>query len=80
MPQSSRFTRGFLVVTPGLTIKDRLRVLQARRRGEHTPLARLDITGAPSGRSRQRTAASGQRTEDTHSFDTSDERESGSGQ
>lgn len=27
-PQSSRFTRGFLVVTPGLTIKDRLRVLQ----------------------------------------------------
>ena len=27
-PQSTRFTRGFLVVTPGLTIKDRLRVLQ----------------------------------------------------
>ena len=27
-PQSSRFTRGFLVVTPGITIKDRLRVLQ----------------------------------------------------
>lgn len=27
-PQSSRFTRGFLVVTPGLTIRDRLRVLQ----------------------------------------------------
>src|SRR5438093_5680723 len=27
-PQSSRFTRGFLVVAPGLTIKDRLRVLQ----------------------------------------------------
>jgi type III restriction enzyme len=26
--QSSRFTRGFLVVAPGLTIKDRLRVLQ----------------------------------------------------
>ena len=26
--QSSRFTRGFLVVTPGITIKDRLRVLQ----------------------------------------------------
>ncbi len=25
--QSSRFTRGFLVITPGLTIKDRLRVL-----------------------------------------------------
>ena len=29
-PQSRRFTRGFLVVTPGLTIKDRLRVLQPR--------------------------------------------------
>ncbi len=27
-PTSSHFTRGFLVVTPGLTIKDRLRVLQ----------------------------------------------------
>ena len=26
--QSGRFTRGFLVVTPGITIKDRLRVLQ----------------------------------------------------
>ena len=27
-PGSGRFTRGFLVVTPGLTIRDRLRVLQ----------------------------------------------------
>ena len=27
-PRSSRFTRGFLVVAPGITIKDRLRVLQ----------------------------------------------------
>src|SRR5207245_7934619 len=27
-PQSKKFTRGFLVVTPGLTIRDRLRVLQ----------------------------------------------------
>ena len=27
-PGSQHFTRGFLVVTPGLTIKDRLRVLQ----------------------------------------------------
>ncbi|MGH8771984.1 MAG: DEAD/DEAH box helicase family protein, partial [Burkholderiales bacterium] len=27
-PQSKRFTRGFLVIAPGLTIKDRLRVLQ----------------------------------------------------
>ena len=27
-PDSKRFTRGFLIVTPGLTIRDRLRVLQ----------------------------------------------------
>ncbi len=27
-PNSKRFTRGFLVVTPGITIRDRLRVLQ----------------------------------------------------
>ncbi len=27
-PGSKRFTRGFLIVTPGITIKDRLRVLQ----------------------------------------------------
>ena len=27
-PQSAKFTRGFLVITPGITIKDRLRVLQ----------------------------------------------------
>lgn len=27
-PTSKRFTRGFLIVTPGITIKDRLRVLQ----------------------------------------------------
>ncbi|WP_123103178.1 BPTD_3080 family restriction endonuclease [Acidithiobacillus sulfuriphilus] len=27
-PQSKKFTRGFLVVAPGITIKDRLRVLQ----------------------------------------------------
>ena len=27
-PSSRRFTRGFLIVTPGLTIRDRLRVLQ----------------------------------------------------
>ncbi|MFX4654682.1 hypothetical protein ABTB23_19840, partial [Acinetobacter baumannii] len=26
-PQSKKFTRGFLLVAPGLTIKDRLRVL-----------------------------------------------------
>ena len=28
-PNSTRFTRGFLVVAPGITIKDRLRVLQS---------------------------------------------------
>lgn len=27
-PQSRRFTRGFLIVTPGITIRDRLRILQ----------------------------------------------------
>ena len=27
-PQSKRFSRGFLIVTPGITIRDRLRVLQ----------------------------------------------------
>ena len=27
-PNSRRFTRGFLVTTPGITIRDRLRVLQ----------------------------------------------------
>jgi len=27
-PQSKRFSRGFLIVAPGITIKDRLRVLQ----------------------------------------------------
>ena len=27
-PSSTRFTRGFLIVTPGITIRDRLRVLQ----------------------------------------------------
>jgi type III restriction enzyme len=31
-PQSQKFTRGFLVVTPGLTIKDRLQVLLRRDR------------------------------------------------
>ena len=33
-PQSRRFTRGFLVVTPGITIKDRLRVLATERPGQ----------------------------------------------
>jgi type III restriction enzyme len=27
-PNSKRFTRGFLVVTPGLTVRDRLRIFQ----------------------------------------------------
>jgi type III restriction enzyme len=44
-PNSKKFTRGFLIVTPGLTIRDRLRVLQPNdpdsyyqsreRRGRH---------------------------------------------
>lgn len=34
-PQSRRFTRGFLVVAPGLTIKDRLRVLQPNDPGNY---------------------------------------------
>ena len=33
-PGSRRFTRGFLVVTPGITIRDRLRVLAAERPGQ----------------------------------------------
>jgi type III restriction enzyme len=51
--QSNRFTRGFLVVTPGLTIKDRLRVLQPNdpdsyyESGELVPSDMLgDIRGA----------------------------------
>lgn len=34
-PSSKRFTRGFLVVTPGITIKDRLRVLQPNDPGAY---------------------------------------------
>ena len=34
-PNSRRFTRGFLVVTPGITIKDRLRVLQPNDPGSY---------------------------------------------
>ena len=33
-PNSRRFTRGFLIVTPGITIKDRLRVLHPQRPGQ----------------------------------------------
>ena len=32
-PNSKTFSRGFLIVTPGITIRDRLRVLQAGRGG-----------------------------------------------
>ncbi len=35
-PGSKRFTRGFLVVAPGLTIKDRLRVLQPNDPDSHS--------------------------------------------
>lgn len=34
-PTSNKFSRGFLVVTPGLTIKDRLRVLQPNDPGSY---------------------------------------------
>lgn len=34
-PGSKRFTRGFLIVTPGLTIRDRLRVLQPNDPGNY---------------------------------------------
>ncbi|MBN1350097.1 DEAD/DEAH box helicase family protein [candidate division KSB1 bacterium] len=34
-PTSPRFTRGFLVVTPGITIRDRLRVLQPNDPDSH---------------------------------------------
>jgi type III restriction enzyme len=47
-PQSQKFTRGFLVVTPGITIRDRLRVLQPNdpdnyyRHRELVPIDMLD--------------------------------------
>ncbi len=50
-PNSRRFTRGFLVVTPGITIKERLRVLQPNdpdsyyRSRELVPLDMLDDLG-----------------------------------
>ena len=36
MPGSDRFSRAFLVVTPGITIKDRLQVLYPEHRGLST--------------------------------------------
>ena len=33
-PGSDKFSKGFLIVTPGITIRDRLRVLQTRRSGQ----------------------------------------------
>ncbi|MBL8039529.1 MAG: hypothetical protein JNN16_18715 [Nitrospira sp.] len=40
-PSSKKFSRGFLVVTPGITIKDRLRVRdyspKEARRSRHSP-------------------------------------------
>jgi type III restriction enzyme len=35
MPRSDRFSRAFLVVTPGITIKDRLRVLYPEHPDSH---------------------------------------------
>ena len=40
-PNSRNFTRGFLVVTPGITIRDRLRVLQPTTRTATTRTASL---------------------------------------
>jgi type III restriction enzyme len=40
-PQSPRFTRGFLVVTPGITIRDRLRVLYPSDRDDYYRSRRL---------------------------------------
>jgi type III restriction enzyme len=45
-PNSSLFSRGFLIVTPGITIKDRLRVLltnDAENYYEHRELVPLDL-------------------------------------
>ena len=39
-PNSKQFSRGFLIVTPGITIKDRLRVLLPERSGELLPQPR----------------------------------------
>ena len=39
-PQDARFTDAFLVVTPGITIRDRLRVLLPERPGQLLPRAR----------------------------------------
>jgi len=36
-PNSKKFTRGFLIVAPGLTIRDRLRVLQPNDPGQLLP-------------------------------------------
>ena len=39
-PNDARFARRFLIVTPGITIRDRLRVLLPERRGELLQAAR----------------------------------------
>lgn len=47
-PASKRFTKGFLVVTPGITIKDRLRVLQPNDPDsyyKHRELVPTDLVG-----------------------------------
>ena len=63
-PNSRRFTRGFLVVAPGITIKDRLRVLQPNdpdsyyARRELVPTALLEAVPAGTA-SRERAGPSG---------------------
>ena len=44
-PNSPYFSRGFLIVAPGLTIRDRLRVLQAERSRQLLPATRAGSLG-----------------------------------
>jgi len=63
-PNSKRFTRGFLIVAPGLTIKDRLRVLQPNdpdsyyASRELVPVDMLVDLGAPTSSSPTTTPSS----------------------
>ena len=43
-PGSDKYSRAFLIVTPGITIKDRLQVLQPEHPDNYYP--RLDVAGA----------------------------------
>ena len=58
-PSSSRFTRGFLVVTPGITIRDRLRVLKTKGEDRHHQLPRVPVAGRPRRKERKPRAPAG---------------------